>query len=80
LTPLDDAGKDPVAVAQIDLVVSATDPRTGPMARFSRVAIMMRYGISVPRAARHEPAATSRRMKVIGLLQYMWTTTPGAQR
>jgi hypothetical protein len=33
-----------------------------------------------PARARHEPAATSRRMKVIGLLQYVGITTPGAWR
>jgi hypothetical protein len=38
LTPLDDAGRDPATVAQIDLVVSATDPGPDRLIRQSAVA------------------------------------------
>src|SRR5215831_8592927 len=44
LTPLDDAGKDPAAVAQIDLVVSTTDPGPDRLIRRSAVAFLPAMG------------------------------------
>jgi hypothetical protein len=44
LTPLDDAGRDPAAVAQIDLVVSATDPGPDRLIRWSAVAFLPAMG------------------------------------
>ena len=44
LTPLDDAGRDPAAVAQIDLVVSATDPGPDRLIRRSAVASLPAVG------------------------------------